>query len=113
MQALREGETRECVKSGERNNEIYRNSFLVGSNSLHWWTRSQRIRTEGAILFEVALADPSPTPTYIAIAPKALHLEELKMNLNRIAVILNVERKTVVRALRWIRGKHVYPKKGP
>ena len=63
--------------------------------------------------FEVALVDPSPTPTYIAIAPKALHLEELKMNPNRIAVALNVERKTVVRALCWIRSKHVSPKKDP
>jgi hypothetical protein len=63
--------------------------------------------------FEIALVDPSNVPTYITIAEKAIHLEKLKMNPNRIAVALNVERKTVVRALRWIRGKHVYPKKDP
>jgi len=61
--------------------------------------------------FETALADPSPIPTYIAIAEKALHLQELKLNLNRIAVALNVDRATVVRALRWAKGNPVYTRK--
>ncbi len=29
------------------------------------------------------------------------------MNLNRVAVALNVDRTTVVRALRWIKGKQI------
>jgi hypothetical protein len=58
--------------------------------------------------FEVALVDHSPTPTYITIAAKALHLQELKMNLNQIAVALKVDRTTVLRALRWVKSIPVY-----
>jgi hypothetical protein len=73
-----------------------------------WWTRSQSIRTEGAIPFEVAIVDPSEVPTYIGIAEKALHLNELNMNLNQIAVALKVDRTTVLRALRWVKSIPVY-----
>src|SRR3990172_8130402 len=92
-----------------------------------WWTRSQSIRTEGAkpsvapksrsyccdeerrmeVPFEVALVDSPVVPTCMGIAEKTLHLKELNMNPNRIAVALKVDRTTVTRALRWIltRGK--------
>jgi hypothetical protein len=73
-----------------------------------WWTRSQSIRTEGAIPFEVAIAAPSEVPTYIGIAEKALHLKELNMNPNQIAVALKVDRTTVLRALRWVKSIPVY-----
>src|SRR5659263_405645 len=73
-----------------------------------WWTRSQRIRTEGAIPFEVAIVDPPEVPTYIGIAEKALHLKELNMNPNQIAVALKVDRTTVLRALRWVKSIPVY-----
>ena len=96
------------MKSGERNNGIYRNSFLFGSNSLRWWTRSQGIRTEGEVAFEVAIVEPPEVPTYIGIADKALHLKELNMNPNQIAVALNVDRTTVLRALRWVKSIPVY-----
>ena len=76
-----------------------------------WWTRSQRIRTEGEVPFEIALVDPSDGPTYITLAEKALRLEELKINPNKIAVALDLDRTTVVRALRWIKGQPVYVKK--
>jgi len=69
-----------------------------------WWTRSQRIRTEGEVPFEVALTELSKAPVYQAIAEQAAHLDLLGMNTNRIAVLLGVERTTVSRALRWIRS---------
>jgi hypothetical protein len=61
-----------------------------------WWTRSQSIRTEGEVPFEVAIVDPPEIPTYIGIAEKALHLKELNMNPNQIAVALKVDRTTVL-----------------
>jgi len=58
--------------------------------------------------FEIILVDPPDAPTYVTIAVKALHLEELQMNPNQIAVALNVDRTTAVRALRWIKDESVY-----
>ena len=73
-----------------------------------WWTRSQSIRTEGEVPFEVAIVDSPEVPTYIGIAEKALHLKELNMNPNQIAVALKVDRTTVLRALRWVKSIPVY-----
>jgi hypothetical protein len=73
-----------------------------------WWTRSQSIRTDGEMAFEVAIVDPPEVPTYIGIAEKALHLKELNMNPNQIAVALNVDRTTVLRALRWVKSIPFY-----
>ncbi len=70
-----------------------------------WWTRSQSIRTEGEVPFEVTLFFQTEPPTYQKVADKAMHLSQLGMNPNRIAIALNVARSTVVRALRWIKGK--------
>ena len=82
--------------------------LITGSNSLRWWRRSQSIRTEGEVPFEVAIVDPPEVPAYIGIAEKALHLKELNMNPNRIAVALKVDRTTVLRALRWVKSIPVY-----
>ncbi len=60
------------------------------------------------MLFEVALVDLPAPPSYQKIAEEALHLNQLGMNPNRIAVHLNVDRKHVERALRWISGKPTY-----
>jgi hypothetical protein len=68
----------------------------------------QRIRTEGEVPFEVAIVNPLEVPTYIGIADKALHLKELNMNPNKIAVALKVDRTTVLRALRWVKSIPVY-----
>jgi len=68
-----------------------------------WWRRSQSIRTEGEMLFEVALTGLSKAPVYQEIAKQAEHLHLLGMNPNRIAVHLGVDRATITRALRWIR----------
>jgi len=69
-----------------------------------WWTRSQRIRTEGEVPFEVALFFQTEPPTYQKVADKVIHLSQLGMNPNRIAIRLGVDRTTVTRALRWIRS---------
>ena len=58
--------------------------------------------------FEVALFFQTEQPTYQKIADKAFHLSQLGMNSNRIAVLLDVDRKHVERALRWITGKPIY-----
>ena len=124
------GEFGECPPSLERCYSFFRSSYggtafdvsrmmacpaaaqehkiVIALLSEGWWTRSQRIRTEGAIPFEVAIVDPPEVPTYIGIAEKALHLKELKMNPNQIAVALKVDRTTVLRALRWVKSIPVY-----
>jgi hypothetical protein len=58
--------------------------------------------------FEVAIADSPEVPNYIGIAEKALHLKELNMNPNQIAVALKVDRTTVLRALRSAKSVPVY-----
>jgi len=78
--------------------------FLGLSRIISWSTRSQRIRTEGEVPFEVALTELSKASVYQEIAEKAAHLHLLGMNPNRIAVHLGVDRTTVTRALRWIRS---------
>jgi len=62
--------------------------------------------------FEAALADLQMSPVYQRIAEDALQLQRLRMNPNRIAVALKVDRTTVVRALRWIKDKSTYPDQG-
>jgi DNA invertase Pin-like site-specific DNA recombinase len=46
------------------------------------------------------------------IAERAIQLSLLGMNANRIAAALEVDRTTVVRALRWIEGKPTYRCRG-
>ncbi len=61
------------------------------------------------MLFETALVNLTEPPIYQKIAEEALHLQRLRMNPNRIAVALKVDRTTVVQALRWIKHKPKYP----
>lgn len=79
---------------------------IVAMRSEGWWTRLQRIRTEGEIPFELALVGFREPSVYQKIAEEALHLNHLGMNPNRIAVHLGVDRTTVSRAIRWIRSRH-------
>jgi hypothetical protein len=60
------------------------------------------------VAFEVSIVEPPEVPTYIGIADKALHLKELNMNPNQIAVALKVDRTTVLRALRWVKSIPIY-----
>lgn len=58
--------------------------------------------------FDVALVDHSAVPSDILIAEIASQLHDLKKNQSQIAVALNVDRTTIVRALRWIKNVPVY-----
>jgi hypothetical protein len=91
------------MRKKSRPSEIQRSAFTTA-----WWTRSQRIRTEGEVPFEVLLFFQTEPPTYQKVADKAMHLSQLGMNSNQIAVLLDVDRKHVERALRWITGKPIY-----
>ena len=68
---------------------------------MHWWTRSQRIRTIGELALEVDLLEAERVPLYQEIAPKAVHLRALGLNLSRIGRHLGVDDKTVAKALSW------------
>ena len=59
--------------------------------------------------FEVAIVEPPEVPTYIGIADKALHLKELNMNPNQIAVALKVDRTTVLRVYAGSRAYRFTP----
>ena len=99
------------VENSEGNGEfcldLDLSSLCAGSNALRWWTRSQSIRTEGEVPFEAALINLSEPPVYQQIAEKALLLNQLRMNPNRIAVCLGVDRRSVVQALRWLKSKQM------
>jgi hypothetical protein len=71
----------------------------------NWWTRSQSIRTEGEVPFEVALKELAEPSSYLKISEDAKRLHQLGINSNRIALFLNVDRTTVGRAHRAIEGK--------
>jgi hypothetical protein len=75
-----------------------------GSNSLRWRTRTQSIRTAGALPFEVALVESSEPPVHQRIAWKAPHLHELGMSDRAIAGRLGVTDKTVAKAIAWVQS---------
>ena len=66
-----------------------------------WWTRSQRIRTEGEVPFEAALMVTEELPMYQRIAEEAEHLRLLGLNDSQVAQHLGVDSKTVAKAIRW------------
>ena len=59
--------------------------------------------------FEVALIELTEPPSHLKISEDAKRLHQLGINHNRIAVLLKVDRTTVVRALRAIEGKPMFP----
>ena len=77
-----------------------------GDGQAFWikWTRTQRIRTAGALPLEVALLDTAERPVYQRIASKALHLRELGLSDRVIAQRLGVSDKTVGKAIQWLGG---------
>ena len=72
------------------------------SNSLRWWTRTQRIRTVAHVPLEVALVDTRVAPLYQRIAGRALQLRQLGLSNSAIARKLSVTDKTVAKAVGWI-----------
>lgn len=73
-----------------------------GSTTLDWWTWTVRIRTIAMTPFQCVLTGISEEPIYQQIAEKALHLKELGLSNYRIAELLNVNDKTVPKALKCI-----------
>ena len=69
-----------------------------------WWTRTQRTRTVAQMPFAVALLETALQPVYQQVAKKALHLRELGLSLSAIARKLEVDDKTVAKAVRWLGG---------
>lgn len=53
-----------------------------------WRTRSQRIRTEGEVPFEVVLVDAEKRSVYQRVAEEAEHLRRLGLSNSKIASIL-------------------------
>lgn len=53
--------------------------------------------------------DPVDPPTHVKIADEAEKLAKSAMILQHVAKHLGVDRTEVVRALRWVAGKPVYP----
>jgi len=76
--------------------------IVIALLSEGWWTRSQRIRTEGEVPFETALFETNEPPVFQKIAMDSLHLRQLGLNPNQIAKHLAVDRTTVVRAIQWL-----------
>jgi hypothetical protein len=66
------------------------------------WTRTQSIRTAGALPFKAALVETLEPPVYQQIARKALHLRELGMSDRVIAGRLGVTDKTIAKAIAWV-----------
>ena len=53
--------------------------------------------------FQITIYDPSEQPNYQKIAEKALQLKELGLNSSAIARQLEVDHKTVSKAIEWIK----------
>jgi len=73
------------------------------SDTLRWWARSQYRRTFCQMPFQITIYDPSEQPSYQKIAEKALQLKELGLTSSSIARQLNVDHKSVSKAINWIK----------
>ena len=71
-----------------------------------WWTWTVRIRTIAKLPIEVDLLNTAQEPIYQKIANKSLHLRELGFSNRKIAEHLNVDEKTVAKAITWEAGKN-------
>jgi hypothetical protein len=74
-----------------------------GSSSYVWGRRTQRIRTAAKVILEMALLETETRPLYQWVARKAHHLRELGLSYSGIARKLEVDDKTVAKAIRWRR----------
>ena len=74
-------------------------AFVVVDNV--WWARTERIRTLAGFPFTIDFHHVENRPVYQESAARALHLKELGLNISTIAHRLNVEHKTVVKAVEW------------
>ncbi len=72
----------------------------ISNNQLRRWT--VRIRTIAMTPFQCVLTGITEELIYQKIPKKALHLKELGLSNYRIAELLNVNDKTVAKALKYI-----------
>ena len=70
--------------------------------TLRWWTWTVRIRTVAKVPIQVNLLDSFREPIYQKIAKKSLQFHELGFSYCKIAKLLNVDEKTVAKAVNWI-----------
>ena len=73
-----------------------------GSTTLRWWTWTVRIRTVAKVPIQVNLLDSFREPIYQKIAKKSLQFHELGFSYCKIAKLLDVDEKTVAKAINWI-----------
>jgi len=66
-----------------------------------WRTRLQPIRTASEIQVKIVIEPLQRTPLYQKLAQKIEELYLLKMSLRAIAKTLKVNRRTVIRALKY------------
>jgi len=72
-----------------------------GSNSLRWWTRTQRIRTISALALEMHVSQIESLPAYQRIAPRAIVLQQLGLSDSAVGQLLRVADKTVRKSIKW------------
>ncbi len=72
-----------------------------GANWLQWRTRLQPIRTASEIQVKIVIKPMQRTPLYQKLAQKIEELYLLKMSLRAISRNLKVNRRTVIRALKF------------
>jgi hypothetical protein len=78
--------------------------MIGGSVRFCWWRRTQRIRIVSGVSFEIALLETEERPLYQQIAGKVAQLRELGSSLAAISRRLELDYKTVAKAVRWRRS---------
>lgn len=64
-----------------------------------------RIRTAAQLPIDTALVNTNALPLYQQIAPRALQLSNLGLDLSAISRKLNVDSKTVIKGIAWLRDR--------
>ena len=71
-------------------------------HSYLWWTWTVRIRTVAKVPIQVNLLDSFREPIYQKKQKNLCNLHELGFSYCKIAKLLNVDDKTVAKAVNWI-----------
>jgi hypothetical protein len=101
MHAEMNAGVRRAIKDRQKKKTTVRLKADGGSNSSSWWTRTQRIGTVSRVAVSVALLETKAPALYQRIAEKAAHLRELGLSFAATARCLEVDDKTVAKAVWW------------
>ena len=71
----------------------------------NWWTRSERFRTLGRVLGDVAISDLFVIPIYQVIAGVSAAMFDRGVPVTAIARRFRVDDHTAAKALRWYRSR--------